>query len=82
MLCFTYGVLFGSGSALVYAPSLTILGHYFKRHIGLVNGIVTAGSSIFTIAMPHVLEGLLGSIGVNWEEIVVSMAPNSLYGVG
>jgi MCP family monocarboxylic acid transporter-like MFS transporter 10 len=56
--------LFGSGSALAYAPSLVILGHYFKRHLGLVNGIVTAGSSIFTIAMPHVLEGLLSSIGV------------------
>jgi MCP family monocarboxylic acid transporter-like MFS transporter 10 len=50
---------------MAYAPSLVILGHYFKRHIGLVNGIVTAGSSIFTIAMPHILEGLLSSIGVS-----------------
>lgn len=64
VLCFTYGVLFGSGSALVYAPSLVILGHYFKRHLGLVNGIVTAGSSIFTIAMPHILKALLASIGL------------------
>lgn len=64
VLCFTYGILFGSGSALAYAPSLVILGHYFKRHLGLVNGIVTAGSSIFTIAMPHILEGLLSSIGL------------------
>ena len=44
MLYLTYGIMFGAGASLVYTPSLTILGHYFKKKIGLVNGIVTAGS--------------------------------------
>lgn len=55
----TYGVIYGLGASLAYTPSLVILGHYFKKYIGLVNGIVTAGSSIFTIIMPNIIEYLL-----------------------
>merc|ERR1712223_2240739 len=58
-LYLTYGIMFGGGSSLTYTPSLVILGHYFKKHMGMVNGFVTTGSSIFTLAMPHILEGLL-----------------------
>ena len=64
-LYLTYGIMFGGGSSLTYTPSLVILGHYFKRHMGMVNGFVTTGSSIFTLAMPHILEGLLSSCGVS-----------------
>ncbi len=63
-LCFTYGVMFGAGSSLAYTPSLAILGHYFKRRLGVINGVVAAGSSIFTFAMPHILQGLIEPIGV------------------
>ena len=64
-LYLTYGIMFGGGSSLTYTPSLVILGHYFKRRMGMVNGFVTTGSSIFTLAMPHILEGLLSSCGVS-----------------
>ena len=40
--------MFGLGAALAYTPTLAILGHYFKRYLGLVSGVVTAGSSVFT----------------------------------
>jgi len=63
-LYLTYGIMFGGGSSLTYTPSLVILGHYFKRRMGMVNGFVTTGSSIFTLAMPHILEGLLSSCGL------------------
>lgn len=52
----TYGFMFGLGAALAYTPTLAILGHYFKRYLGLVSGVVTAGSSVATIIMPKVLE--------------------------
>lgn len=55
ILCLTYGLMFGSGAALAYTPTLAILGHYFKRYIGVVNGFVTAGSSVFTAIMPGFL---------------------------
>lgn len=61
-LCVTYGLLFGAGASLAYTPSLVILGHYFTRYLGLVNGFVTAGSSVFTVVMPYAIEGLLRSV--------------------
>ncbi len=65
LLYLTYGIMFGGGSSLTYTPSLVILGHYFKRRMGLINGFVTAGSSVFTIAMPHIMKGLLKTWGVS-----------------
>ncbi|XP_073349553.1 monocarboxylate transporter 10 [Pagrus major] len=61
---FTYGIVFACGCSFAYQPSLVILGHYFKKRLGLVNGIVTAGSSIFTITLPFVLSDLLEKVGL------------------
>lgn len=47
--------MFGTGAALAYTPTLAILGHYFKKKMGIVNGFVTAGSSVFTFLMPPFL---------------------------
>lgn len=59
---FTYGIVFACGCSFAYQPSLVILGHYFKKRLGLVNGIVTAGSSIFTITLPFALSELLQKV--------------------
>lgn len=65
VLYVSYGLMFGTGASLAYNPSLSVLGLYFKKHLGMVNGIVTAGSSTFTIILsfinPFILEnhGLL-----------------------
>lgn len=64
LLYLTYGVMYGLGASLAYTPSLAILGHYFKRYLGLVNGIVTAGSSVFTTLMPYLIEVILRRFGL------------------
>ena len=64
ILYLTYGIMFGAGASLVYTPSLTILGHYFKKRMGIVNGIVTAGSSIFTIGLSFVNQHILEHHGL------------------
>lgn len=56
--------MYGIGAGLAYTPSLVILGHYFKRHMGLVNGIVTAGSSVFTFIIPTLMEYLIRKFGL------------------
>ncbi|XP_061559961.1 monocarboxylate transporter 10 [Phycodurus eques] len=61
---FTYGIVFSCGCSFAYQPSLVILGHYFKKRLGLVNGIVTAGSSLFTISLPFLLSSLLDRLGL------------------
>ncbi|XP_023012272.1 monocarboxylate transporter 10-like protein kar [Leptinotarsa decemlineata] len=65
-LCITYGIMYGLGGSLAYTPSLAILGHYFKRYLGKVNGFVTAGSSVFTVVMPYAIDALLKAFGVVW----------------
>ncbi|XP_043489934.1 monocarboxylate transporter 10 isoform X2 [Polistes fuscatus] len=64
LLYLTYGVMYGLGASLAYTPSLVILGHYFKKYLGLVNGIVTAGSSLFTTLVPYLMETLLRHFGL------------------
>lgn len=64
-LFFTYGIMYGLGAALTYTPSLAILGHYFHKYLGFVNGIVTSGSSVFTVVMPFLLEKVISSAGLD-----------------
>nr|XP_020501005.1 monocarboxylate transporter 8-like [Labrus bergylta] len=53
---FTYGILFGCGSSFAFQPSLVILGHYFRQRLGLANGVVTAGASLFSMGLPVLLK--------------------------
>ncbi|XP_065348021.1 monocarboxylate transporter 10-like [Cloeon dipterum] len=71
-LYFTYGIMFGIGAALCFNPSLVVLGLHFKKRIGLVCGIVSAGSSIFTFWLPPALGAMIPAIGLEWTLRVVS----------
>ncbi|XP_035264724.1 monocarboxylate transporter 8 [Anguilla anguilla] len=62
---FTYGILFGCGSSFAFQPSLVILGHYFRRRLGLANGVVTAGSSLFSMGLPVLLKKVVGPLGLS-----------------
>lgn len=79
--CFTYGIMYGLGGALAYTPSLAVLGHYFKKYIGIVNGVVTAGSSIFTITMPYVLDKLLSNLGLEWTLRTLALLMSLIMGI-
>ncbi|XP_041052121.1 monocarboxylate transporter 8 [Carcharodon carcharias] len=60
----TYGIVFGCGSSFAFQPSLVILGHYFRRRLGLANGVMTAGSSVFSTAMPFFLKNIGDILGL------------------
>ncbi|XP_076373748.1 monocarboxylate transporter 10-like isoform X2 [Tachypleus tridentatus] len=74
VLYLTYGVVLGCGASLAYTPSLVILGHYFKQRLGLVNGLVTAGSSVFTTVLPLLLKYLLDAVGLMTTMQILSAA--------
>lgn len=63
-LYLTYGILLGCGNGLLFAPSLLILGHYFKKRLGLVNGIASFGTAVFSIGLPYLLQYTLRTIGL------------------
>ena len=61
---FTYGILFGCGSSFAFQPSLVILGHYFRRRLGLANGVVTGCSSLFSMGIPVLLKKVAEPLGL------------------
>ena len=50
---------------MIYSPSLTMVGHYWKKRFGIINGVVTSGSAVFTLAMYYVLEFLMDEYNVS-----------------
>lgn len=71
-LYLSYGVLLGVGAAFSYSPSLVILGHYFKKHMGLVNGMVAFGSALFTIALSLGLPKMLEVLKIRYTFLVLA----------
>lgn len=79
-LYFTFGIMFGLGGALAYTPSLAILGHYFKKNLGIVNGVVAAGSSTFTVVMSYLLDWLLRTAKIAWTFRILSVMAAGIIG--
>lgn len=71
----TYGLLFGCGSSFTLQPSLVILGQYFHQRLGLANGLVTAGSSLFSVGMPALLEEVVAPLGLSKTFQILSALP-------
>ncbi|XP_060068494.1 monocarboxylate transporter 10-like isoform X2 [Ylistrum balloti] len=72
ILYLSYGVCLGIGAAFSYSPSLVILGHYFKKHMGLVNGMVAFGSALFTIALSLGLPKMLEALKIRYTFLVLA----------
>lgn len=72
LLYLTFGILLGVGASFVYSPSLVILGHYFRKHMGLVNGLVALGSSVFSILLSIALPRLLEHLHIKYTFLVLA----------
>ncbi|XP_034739479.1 monocarboxylate transporter 8 [Etheostoma cragini] len=70
---FTYGILFGCGSSFAFQPSLVILGHYFRQRLGLANGVVTAGASLFSMGLPVFLNKVVEPLGLSRTFQILSL---------
>ncbi|KAF7667636.1 hypothetical protein LDENG_00054690 [Lucifuga dentata] len=70
---FTYGILFGCGSSFAFQPSLVILGHYFRQRLGLANGVVTAGASLFSMGLPVLLKKAVEPLGLSRTFQILSL---------
>ncbi|KAJ8299953.1 hypothetical protein KUTeg_021472 [Tegillarca granosa] len=73
LLYLTFGGILGIGMAFLYSPSLSILAQYFKRYIGLSNGLVSCGSSIFSIIMSLILPLTISNIGIKYTFVTLGI---------
>ena len=67
MIYFTYGILFGFGSALAYLPTLVMVGQYFEKRRSLATGIATCGSNTGALSLAIVQEVILKQHG--WRNV-------------
>ena len=67
----TYGVLAGTGNALLNTPAYACIGHFFSRRRGLATGIATTSGAVGGIVIPILLQNLLPRIGFAWSARVL-----------
>lgn len=72
LLYLTYGILIGVGGAFIYSPSLVILGHYFRKKMGLVNGLVSFGSALFSVSFSQILPVLIERVQLKNTLLILS----------
>ena len=67
IIYFTYGILFGFGTALAYLPTLVMVGQYFEKRCSLATGIATCGSNTGALSLAIVQEVMLKKHG--WRNV-------------
>lgn len=63
---FGFGICCGAGCALVMAPNVTVIGHYFNKRRGVAMGIAMSGASVGGIVWPLLCLGLYDKVGYTW----------------
>jgi len=64
ILCFS--ILGGFATSMIFNPSFTVLGHWFKRRRALATGIASVGGAAGGIYIPLMLDSLFDKIGYGW----------------
>ncbi|KAL8559770.1 hypothetical protein ACOMHN_030106 [Nucella lapillus] len=70
-LIFCYGLLQGIGRGLAYAPSVIVVGLYFKRRQGFSIGLGSAGVGAGTLVIPPVTEWMFQQLGFQGAFLVL-----------
>ncbi|KAK7463165.1 hypothetical protein BaRGS_00038277 [Batillaria attramentaria] len=72
LLYLTYGVCIGVGFGLSFVLSIAILGHYFKKRLGLANGLVTFGNATFAMVYSLMIPTLINTVGLQYTLLCLS----------
>lgn len=75
------GILLGVSSGLIYAPALSIVGHYFFEKRAMAMSLASSGSPLGGIIYPVILNNLIPSIGFGWAQRVCGFLSLFLLGV-
>ncbi|KAI1080527.1 MFS general substrate transporter [Whalleya microplaca] len=64
MLC--WGLLNGLGTSLLFTPSITAIGHFFRERRGLASGLASTGGGVGGVVFPLMLQKLFEQVGWGW----------------
>jgi MFS family permease len=65
------GLMAGTGTSLIFTPSISAIGHWFYVKRGAATGIATCGGSIGGIIFPLMLQSLIPKVGFAWATRVM-----------
>jgi MFS family permease len=65
-LMLVVGLMAGTGSSLIFTPSISAIGHFFLAKRGSATGIAATGGAIGGIIFPLMLQSLIPQIGFGW----------------
>ncbi|KAJ3993903.1 major facilitator superfamily domain-containing protein [Lentinula boryana] len=60
------GLATGLGVGMIFGPSLSVLGHWFKRKRGAAMGLTAVGSSVGGTVLPIATRKLIPAVGFTW----------------
>ena len=80
LLFFTFTLLYGTGAALAYTPTMCIAGEYFEKYNAIATGIMTSGSSCGTLLIAPCGQALVTYIG--WRNTMRVLAGIQVLCVG
>ena len=69
-LCLFFGIVTGSGAALVHVAAVVAVQKFFRKRRGLATGITVAGSGVGSIVLGPALEALVDAVG--WRLALVT----------
>ncbi|KAH0280876.1 MFS general substrate transporter, partial [Aureobasidium melanogenum] len=75
------GILLGVSSGLIYAPALSVVGHYFSKKRAMAMSLASSGSPLGGIIYPVILNNLIPSIGFGWAQRVCGFLSLFLLGI-
>ncbi|KAH0379841.1 MFS general substrate transporter, partial [Aureobasidium melanogenum] len=75
------GILLGVSSGLIYAPAISIVGHYFFKKRAMAMSLASSGSPLGGIIYPIILNNLIPSIGFGWAQRVCGILSLFLLGI-
>lgn len=61
-----FGLLAGTGTALLFTPCFAVVGHYFREKRGTATGLAASGGAVGGIVFPLTLQKLFASAGFAW----------------
>ena len=76
-----FGICCGVGCALLMAPNVSVIGHYFDKHRGIAMGIAMSGASVGGIVWPLLCLGLYDKVGYTWTIRILAFAMLLLLGI-
>ncbi|KAI2622070.1 major facilitator superfamily domain-containing protein [Xylaria nigripes] len=62
-----FGFLGGIGSSLLFTPSITAVGHFFRARRGLASGMASTGGGVGGVVFPLMLQVLFNRVGWGWS---------------